>query len=78
MRPPTLPLCAQIVGQQACTEFWEGREVVESESESEGEDDADAEALKALKELGGNHDARAMGNKRPLDWVGKTRPWQQG
>ena len=29
------------------------------------------EALKALKELGGNHDARAMGNKRPLDWVGK-------
>ena len=49
MRPPTLPLCAQIVHQQACTEFWEGREVVESESESEGEDDADAEALKALK-----------------------------
>ena len=28
-------------------------------------------ALKVLKELGANHDARAMGNKRPLDWVGK-------
>ena len=29
------------------------------------------EALVALKELGGDPDARAMGNKRPIDWVGK-------
>ena len=30
-----------------------------------------AEALRVLKEKGGNPDARAMGNKRPLDWVNK-------
>ena len=49
MRPPMLLLCAQIVGQQACTEFWEGRDVVESDDDSEGEEDAETEALKALK-----------------------------